>query len=78
MVLVLLCICYEGCKKFDVYGNNCDKFCIDNCLEIRCNIFNGVCFSCGFGWIGDFCKISKKKVKFWFYEFCGLICFYVY
>lgn len=47
-----------GCVNFDVYGNNCDIFCLYSCLENRCYIVNGVCFCCVFGWIGLFCNIG--------------------
>lgn len=67
-----------GCVRPDVYGSNCNKLCTDNCREPRCNISNGACFSCGPGWIGDFCKTSKKKVKSRSHELCGLICFFMY
>lgn len=52
-----LCEVYVlGCARLDVYGSNCDTLCTDDCPEPRCNIFNGACYSCAPGWMGDFCR----------------------
>lgn len=78
-----------GCFRFGVYGNNCDKLCIDNCLEFKCNILNGVCFNCGFGWKGEFCKEGKINicVRFvycvWYFvyfliKYFYIVCFFGY
>lgn len=61
-----------GCVSLDVYGSNCNKPCTDNCPEPRCNISNGACFSCEPGWIGDFCKTSKKHILSDFPTLCTI------
>lgn len=48
-------ICKKGCSSSDVYGENCDKVCTDNCQERRCDIINGTCSSCTPGWLGVHC-----------------------
>ncbi|XP_061185153.1 receptor-type tyrosine-protein phosphatase epsilon-like [Saccostrea echinata] len=45
----------QGCASSDVYGNQCNKNCSENCQEKKCNIVNGSCLGCIPGWTGDMC-----------------------
>lgn len=44
-----------GCN-LGVYGTDCDMNCPFNCKDQMCDIVNGTCFGCEFGWTGDTCK----------------------
>eukprot|EP00105_Crassostrea_gigas_P037911 XP_019922059.1 PREDICTED: multiple epidermal growth factor-like domains protein 11 isoform X2 [Crassostrea gigas] len=55
-VFTQLCeVTVTGCSSSDVYGENCDKVCPDNCQGRRCDIINGTCLSCTPGWLGVHC-----------------------
>lgn len=44
-----------GCN-LGLYGTDCDMNCPINCKDQMCDIVNGTCFGCEFGWTGDTCK----------------------
>ncbi|XP_052686891.1 neurogenic locus notch homolog protein 4-like [Crassostrea angulata] len=55
-VFTELCeVTVTGCSSSDVYGENCNKVCPDNCQGRRCDIINGTCLSCTPGWLGEHC-----------------------
>uniref|UniRef100_A0A8W8P1M3 Uncharacterized protein n=1 Tax=Magallana gigas TaxID=29159 RepID=A0A8W8P1M3_MAGGI len=46
---------WDGCKRSDVFGIDCDNPCPANCI---CMIENGSCLKCKTGWSGTFCDIE--------------------
>ncbi|XP_065922546.1 receptor-type tyrosine-protein phosphatase epsilon [Magallana gigas] len=64
-VFTELCeVTVTGCSSSDVYGENCDKVCPDNCQERRCDIINGTCLSCTPGWLGVHCDKTCPAGQF--------------
>lgn len=70
-----------GCLR-GVYGESCNKICLDNCIEYKCDIISGICLECLFGWVGDFCDkgsiINFEYIVFFSYIFLVwiLICYF--
>ncbi|XP_061192794.1 cell death abnormality protein 1-like [Saccostrea echinata] len=45
-----------GCSISDVYGENCDLPCPQNCQDRHCNIVDGTCLGCITGYKGSRCN----------------------
>lgn len=54
----------KGCKKFGVYGSNCNMTCPTNCKSNTCHIHNGICYTCKPGWTGISCETRKMFIDF--------------
>lgn len=55
-----------GCN-LGLYGTDCDMNCPINCKDQMCDIVNGTCFGCEFGWTGDTCKQGYAPFENFFF-----------
>lgn len=63
MFIILLFEIVLGCLM-GVYGESCDKYCLDNCMEYVCDVINGICLKCLFGWVGYFCDKGNWNILY--------------
>ncbi|XP_056002945.1 receptor-type tyrosine-protein phosphatase epsilon-like [Ostrea edulis] len=53
-----------GCPTPDVYRENCDTPCPQNCQDKHCDIVNGTCLGCIPGYKGSFCDQPCDNKKY--------------